>query len=460
MSKGAAFIQTLMAISLCTLVGGIFGALTTASPGAALATAGLLLSFTLASFTGSFMSARSLLYVVIVSTIFTSTLARGVALPFLALNELVLIVGLALAFFFALMNRLDKPFPGPLLAAVGILMVGTIIAPVLSYPVRGTTLSASDVVGLLAPLQYLGLLWLFATIPRRSVDRRMVVHLLILCASAVALIGILQAAQVPPVVAWLETWYPSGQLARTAELSRVTSVLGAWNALGLFSVVNLFLVAATYPYEHRRLYRLNMQVAMVLLLLCLLATNLYSGFLALLLGLAMLRLLDPNVLERRALIAGVGAVAVGVALLLPGLIERFAFQAGSETFLFQTLGFRVNVWLTYFLPAIQENLWWGASPSFATLGFEFPESQYIYLLVKSGLVSLLAHLVWLAVLIGWLGRVYRRVQLPFDRALVAVAVTQLITFSVVGIINPVFTYSGSIDILWILLGLVASTERV
>lgn len=454
------FRQIFLTALICALTGGAFGLLATMVPPGAVVSAALLLGLAVASFGKVHVSLQSVLYLVVIIAVFTSAMTRGSVLPLLAPNELALFLALLPALCFSSLNRLQRPFPGPLLVAVTALVVGTVIAPVLSYPLRNITLTLSQAISYLAPLQYVGLLWLFAVVPKNREHRSRIIQLLIFCGSLVAVIGILQAFEVAPVLYFLEVLYPSEQLARAADLSRVTSVLGAWNALGLFMMVNIFLVVAVYPYESNRLFRFNMQVAMVTLLLCLLATNLYSGFLALLLGIALLWRLDFRILNKRVLAAGAVAVSVGILLLLPGLIQRYAFQTGDGMFLFQTLQYRVEVWVTDFLPLIKENLWWGVSPTFTTLPFAFPESQYIYLLIRSGLVGLLAHLMWIFVLLAWLRRIYLRRQSSFDRALVAVVITQLFTFSLVGIINPVFTYSGSIDILWIMLGLIVNTERL
>ena len=451
--------QILLTALLCILTGFAFGLLATMTARVAVVSAALLLGFAVASLSKAHAATQSMLYLVVITVVFTSAMTRGTFLPLLTPNELTLFLVLLPAFCFSALNRPQHPFPGLPLVAVTALIAGTVIAPVLSYPLRNVSLTPSYAVSYLAPLQYVGLLWLFSVLPRTREHRGKIVQLLIFCASVVALVGVLQAFKVTPVLSFLEAWYPSEQLARATDLSRATSVFGAWNVLGMFTVANIFLVAAVYPYESRRLYRANMQVAGVTLLLCLLATNLYSGFFALLLGAALLRLLDSRILSKRVLTTGAAAIGVGIALLLPGLIERYAFQTGEGTLLFQTLQYRVNIWVTDFLPLIKENLWWGVSPSFESLPFAFPESQYIYLLIRSGLVGLLAHLTWIGILLVWLSRVYRRGRPSFERSLAAVAITQLVTFSLVGMINPVFTYSGSIDMLWIVLGLIVSAER-
>ena len=464
--------QNVVLALLGIFLGGLLGVAATLTAPVAVIGAALIFGLALIVFVNTRNSARArvgsetgasaqyLLYLVIVTAVFTSAVPRGSIVPLLAPNEFALLLVVLPAFAFALLNHSKRPFPGFLLVAVTVLLAGTVFAPVLSYPLRNMGLTPSQAISYLAPLQYIVLLWLFAVLPRTQEQQKKVVQLVVFCASIVALIGILQAFEVPQILSFLKTWYPSDQLPRASELSRATSVLGAWNALGLFMVVNIYLVAAIYPHETRRLYRINMQVALVMFVLCLIATNLYSGFLALVFGVVMLRIFDPKVLNKRVVAVAAVATVLGIAVLLPGLLARYALQSSGGTFLFETLQYRINIWVRDFLPLIRENLWWGVSPTFETLPFDFPESQYFYLLIRSGLVGLVAHLSWVTVLLVWLGQTYKRAQTPFARALVAVALTQLVAFSLVGIINPVFTYSGSIDVLWITLGLIVSSERL
>jgi hypothetical protein len=397
-----------------------------------------------------------LLVVVVVLIAFTSAMPRGLVVPLLAPNEALLLLVLVVAVVEALLARRRNVIPSLVLVGIAAFALGTSFIPLGAYLLRGVSLETADFFSLLAPLHYLVLFWLFAHVPRGERERRAVVHVMVATGSIVALIGLLQAAGVGPVVALLERWYPHGHLDAAGTAGRVTSVLGAWNALGLYLLTNLLLIAAVAVDEKRPLGRLNLRVATALALLCLLATNLYSGLIGVVVGYALIKRLDPR---------GIGAVvplvvigAIGFVLLLPELTLRFGQQFGSGSWIPQTLGFRWYVWQEYFIPPIAASPIWGVHPTYGHLAFPYPESQYIHYLFRSGLVSLAGHLVWLGALTLSLVRMRRRLEERFARSLALVPLALMLVFSLIGLINPVFTYTASMASFWIVLGLVVNAH--
>jgi hypothetical protein len=396
------------------------------------------------------------LLVVVVLIAFTSAMPRGLVVPLLAPNEAALLLVLLLAVVEAFLARRPNAVPAPVLVAVAAFALGTSLVPLGAYALRGVALDTADVFSLLAPLHYLLLFWLFAHVPRGDGERRAVVHVMIATSSIVAIIGLLQAAGVGPVVALLERWYPHSHLDAAGTVGRVTSVLGAWNALGLYLLTHLLLIAAVAVDERRPLYRLNLRVATGLALLCLLATNLYSGLIGVLIGYALIKRLDPRGIRAVIPLAVIGAI--GFVLLLPELSHRFGQQFGSGSWIPQTLGFRWWVWQEYFIPPIAASPIWGVHPTYGHLAFPYPESQYIHYLFRSGLVSLMGHLVWLGALAVWLARARGRLSEPFARSLALVPLALMLVFSLIGLINPVFTYTASMGSFWIVLGLVVNAH--
>lgn len=399
------------------------------------------------------------LHALIVAIPFSAALPRGAFVPFVVPSELLLIVTVCLALVHAALSRRLPAVPPALLGAAAVFAVGTSLVPLAGYLVRGVALQSTDVLNLVAPVQYLVLFGLCAAVPASARERRQLVHTMIASATAVGAIGLLQAAEVGPVVGWLQASYPSEQAAVSQEAGRVTSVFGAWNALGLFLVTALLLIASISPDQRRAHGRVWLGLATIVTLLCLLATNLWSGMIGVVLGYAFIKTYDPRGLRSVAPLAAL--VAVGVVLLLPDLTQRVAFQARADTWLPQTLVFRWGVWQDVFVPRIAENPLWGVRPSFAGLAWPYPESQYIGYLYRSGAVSLLAHVVWLLVTVAWLLRALRRPQAdPLQRSLVLASLSLALVLSLIGIINPVFTYSGTMDYFWIVLGLVVNGGRL
>ena len=392
-----------------------------------------------------------LLYSLIVVIPFTSALPRGIIVSFLTPNELVLLLTTAFAALYLSVGGSRRRIPHTVTFATVVFVLGTSIIPLFAYYLRNIAVTPQDVLSLIAPLQYVLLLYLYSALLRGEHERRLAVQLMVASSSAVALVGLLQIAGVDVVETLLQRFYPSVQTETSALYGRATSVMGAWNALGLFLVTNLLIIAAVYPNETKRTYRLNMQVATVLSILCLLATNLYSGILGLMVGYVFIKTRDRR--NFRAILPLSVVIAIGLYLLLPELTARFAYQARAGTWIPETLVYRWSVWKAIFLPRIAQHPVWGVRPSFDGLPFTSPESQYIYYLYRSGGVSLVSHAVWVATLAGWCIRALARSREFFWRSLVLLLLALLIVFSLIGLINPVFTYSGSIDYFWILLGI-------
>ena len=395
------------------------------------------------------------LYALIVLIPFSAALPRGQFLPFLVPGEAALLLTAILTVIYVALARNENRIPPRLLIGAAVFGIGTAILPVASYMARGIELPAPDLLNLMAPLQYLVLFWICANVPRAEEERRGLVQVMILTGSCIALIGLLQAAEVGPVVGWLQSWYPSPQGVAAQEIGRVTSVFGAWNALGLFLVTTLLLIAGTFPDEDRPLYRSNMRVATVFALVCLLATNLWSGLIGSAIGFVYIKWMDPR--ELKSLVPITIVFAIGALALLPDIAQRFAFQARADTWVPETLVFRWGVWQDIFVPRIAESPLFGVRPSFAGLAWPHPESQYIGYLYRSGAVALVAHVIWLALTASWLyGSLWRGGLEAVQRNLGLTALSLVLVLSLIGIINPVFTYSGTMEYFWITLGIVVS----
>jgi hypothetical protein len=126
----------------------------------------------------------------------------------------------------------------------------------------------------------------------------------------------------------------------------------------------------------------------------------------------------------------------------------------------QTLAYRFDIWRDVFIPPIRDHFPQAVYPKVpATFTWLFEESQYIMLLFRTGLAGISAHFVWVGIIVYWLFRRLRQSD-GFMKSLVASALTIVLVLSVAGFTNAVFNYSGSIDYMWILFALVASSKGV
>ena len=189
---------------------------------------------------------------------------------------------------------------------------------------------------------------------------------------------------------------------------------------------------------------------------CLLATNYYSSLAGLAMSFVIINLIQPR--DKRVILLILLFLVVAVVILWPVISLRIEYQFDSGSFVPKTVQYRLLVWEKFYLPMIQRDPVWGVSPNLDSVAFAYAESQYLFMAFHAGVIAVASHLLWAAILLGWLFGAIRNGS-ELSRNLSTAAFTLLIVYSVMGITNPVFTYSGAMDFFWISLGLIVS-ERI
>lgn len=400
-------------------------------------------------------------YVLIGVITFTSAMPRGKLIPMLAPNELMLLAAVAIVALQVLIAKREKPLAGAVLFAGIVLIAVTVVVPIIAFSIMGHSFAFITIFKMAAPIQYLLLFWVFANAPQTDGERHRIIQVMFLCASGVSLIALLQAANVRPVILFLSNWYATDHtLAATGgSLGRLTSVFGAWNVLGTFLMMNLLLLLSVSNQSFPRWYKINMRVSAILSLFALLGSGSYASIIGLAIGVVIVKSFDPRGLKKLVpmfLVAG-----IALLILSPIIAQRFAYQfeRSQSGFIPQTLEFRFQVWQDIYLPLIMEHPIWGVAPTLTGLDWAHAESQYLLLMFRSGLVSLIGFFIWLATLLFWLFTIIIGKQ-NLMRSLAISMFALLLVLAVMGLTNPVFTYSGVIDFLWIILGLITSQQKV
>jgi len=402
-----------------------------------------------------------LCYLIVVAIVLTSGMERGKLIPFLKPNEVVLAFSAGISFIIILTrktyHRVNLHQIG---AAVIVLVAGTTLIPGISYLVRGTQLTVEDDLTLLAPLQYVLLFWLFAYLPSNNVERRRIIKLMVLCGAVVAAVGLLQGAKIGFVTDLLRQWYGSSQQTEAAGAGRVTSLLSAWNALGIFLMVNLIITWAFGISRPSDLGKVTNAIVMTLGTACLVVSGSYAGVIGLIIGIIIVTFLLRGINRKTLFLFLCLALVTSITLMLFETLIRMRLntQFGYGGAVPQTLLYRFKVWQEIFLPAVQQNLLWGINPTVpTTYSWQYTESQFITLLFSFGLVGLIAYLAWNAIILTWLNRRFRQ-RNGILRPVTAIAIAIIIVLFIAGFTNAVFTYSGTADYLWIMLALITADE--
>lgn len=405
-------------------------------------------------------------YLMIAVTTLAGGMQRNRLIPILTPNEisLVLTVGMLLPPFLIL-----KQPPSDSKAvrnAFLILVLGTVFIPVVNFLLRGISLDLDNAFKLIGPIQYFLLFWAFTMIARRESDRRRLIQWMLICGAIVALVGLLQAARVGFIINILNNWFSSIHLddSLSTDVGRITSLIGAWNALGMFMMVCVFIAWAMLPVIEGKRNKAIALACLVLCILTLIASGSFSGNLGIAIGLLLITILTKRV-KKMVPILFVSIIAIALFLLLaqsfllPVIEQRLAFQfEGNDTLVPSTLSARFDIWRDVFLPPIAQSF---PQPVYPKVPANYPwlyeESQYIMLLFRTGLVGLLSHLAWVGIIVVWLFRRFQQ-STGFTQHLAVSVLTIVVVLSIAGLTNAVFSYSGSIDYMWILFALVANSK--
>lgn len=403
-----------------------------------------------------------LCYLTIMAIALTSGMERGKPIPLLRTNEAVLVLSAAFAFLILLSrkNRYSIKFEG-LEIAIFILIAGTTIIPGAHYLIRGTNLTFQDGIVILSPLQYLILFWIFAYIPNNNQERLRIIKFMLFCGAIVAAVGLLQATKIGFVNDFLSSWYASSHQAVALRENRITSLIGAWNALGIFMMFNLLII---WAFGISRPSDLGWPAILTeggLCVACLLLSGSFAGVIGLILGIVIITTLLGIYLNSRNIILFIlltAAIAITFVLFRENILGRLDEQFGYGGPVPATLVGRFGLWRDIYLPAIQDNLFWGINPTVPDYySWRYTESQYLDLLFSFGLVGFISYLLWNAITLkSLLRRFYQHGS--FLKTVTAISFALVVVLFIAGFSNAVFSYSGSADYLWIILALVTTNE--
>ncbi|MEI6289362.1 MAG: O-antigen ligase family protein [Chloroflexota bacterium] len=439
------------------LTGAFLGGLLIISPWLSLAAA-LFLIYCLASLVKPVL----LCYVTIIATALTSGMERGKLIPFLIPNEPVLLLSAALAFFIVMTRkRLYSSSLHLINTAIAFLITGTMLIPAMTYLLRGTVFTVKDMLNLLAPIQYVILFWLFANIPGNENDRKWILRLMLVCGIIVAAIGLLQAGGITVVNNFLHKWYGSSHELTAVDSGRITSLMSAWNGLGIFLMVNIFISAAFALTRPGDLGTGLIYVSLIICTIALIVTGSYASLAGLALGIFCISIFLRGI-NYKALLLLSGLAAAGLITYLvfqAFILKRADQQFGYGGIVPATLIDRFRIWHDIYLPAIQKNPIFGVFLSIPqTYSWQYTESQYLSLLFSFGLVGFIAFFLWIAISVRWLFQRMNQSR-SLTKPIAAIGISIFLVLSVTGFTNAVFTYSGTADYLWILLALAAYRQE-
>ena len=395
-------------------------------------------------------------------------LDRGAVVPFLRLNEVLLLPLLAGLFVVLLRRWARKGWAiawrgdGIDVAVLALAFTGSVTTLVWNFA-RNREITADD---LLYAVSLWKLVVLYAVVRLVVRDPRSVRRTLtavVVSACLVGVIGVLQALGVGPVIDVLSALIPVGDEGYTYDGGRAMATVGNPIAFGDIMIFGA-IVAAALAWRVPGRSRLLWAVAAALCL-CTLA----SGQVSIVLGLAVAALSFAIVTRTvgRVVIGACALLAVAAVVLQPILDARLSDSDPSTGLPSSWTGRygRLENLQQYFLPDIGTDFNWvfGVRTAGRAEGQEFwrpwvyIESGYVWALWTGGLLLLVA----VAALLVSAVRAGRRLVASTDPTTSAVGialVTLACTLAFLMIFDPHLTFRGGSELLFVLLALGAALD--
>lgn len=389
----------------------------------------------------------------------TSNLPRGFPVPFLRLNEIILLlsVGLLLA-----RTRYRGPVARKSLWRLswldpifGLLFLTGTLLPFLGYLLAPGPVNLSGLARLFDLVQFYLLYRILMALADDRDQLLLCVMALLASAILIASIGILEALNVPPVRYLIQTYYPSWNLSQNIlrGYPRVVSLLSAPQPYAAFLTISLFLSLTLILYAPQQTPRRFVGLALLICFLGLLPSGAYSALIGSVFMFLVLLIIHGR-LPSWIWLVGCVALVVGALVFAPLIVARLHLQFSQPgEWVPYTLRERMYHW-TLALALLAPSDWLlgyrGVLPDFL---FSF-ESQYIYLLFRGGVLFLAAHFYFVVRAVSQSYRLCRRSD-SIMRAVALSTFIVLLGLTLMGLTDSYFTNSGVSEAIWTLVSLTA-----
>ncbi|HEY4864802.1 MAG TPA: hypothetical protein VIK45_04755 [Candidatus Dormibacteraeota bacterium] len=396
----------------------------------------------------------------------TGGLSRGSVVPLLRVNEVLLLIVVTALIARALPRRHNVTFTGldlPVLA----FCLGGVVIPWAVISLQHADASLDDWRSVLAPIQYLLIYVVFSRVRFSERDLRLLLNLTMLASVIVAVVALVEVANLPGVRRTVETLFPPLSVEPVTDTSfRPTSLLGHFSAVGAFGVMNLALALALAAARTRDFNGIWLGIVMALNGVTVIATQTLAPIVVLPLA-AVLVLIHLRHVPWQVGFAPVALLA-GLVALWPSVQARIQNQlaAGSpapgvsQGRLPASLQVRVGYWQDYFLPSLlNHGPWLGTGtliPSDVPRRLiQFVDNGYLWAGFRAGLVGVLLMVVLLAAIAG-VAWSLRSSGVAVHRAIGATAFASVIAFALMELTSEYLTFTSVTQEFWMLVGLAAA----
>lgn len=392
-------------------------------------------------------------------------LRRGLPIPGLRLSE-ALAVGIAVIVLAR--RRPEESPPWGVFDWLAVAYVGiTAVFGAYDAVARGDRLSLDNVDLLLGPVQFLLMYRAVAVTVRRRRARLIALRGILLASIPVSILAILQGLDVGGVQDWLRSLTGTEVFGTYgyAVLKRATGPFPHWHLLGGYLTV-VMLVGISLLLHHvgqevlpRRVMGLVLGLAAAAIVLSVTFTAVFGVVAG-----GLLLAFATGYVGR--LLVWLGCAALIANVLFGSVVStRLSMQfpdtpgaASSNSFLPETIAYRLEVWHDQFLPSVSGRWMTGYGPGLPPkIEWRHTESLYLTLVLRGGLplLGVYGAMMWALVEIARRRAANGPPELTaISRALVALVLVLIPMHAVF----PYFTTGGLPHLLWALAGIVVGAE--
>lgn len=402
----------------------------------------------------------------------TGGIVRGGVIPFLRVGQALLVLGFVL-FVLAKPSRQGKS----LLSAIDLIFVLFFLAeavfPMLALLYRGehVDLNAVDhftgstpLQSLLGPIQYYLLYRIVVAIISSKEEIIVVLKVSFIASIIVSVIGIMQKLGVGPVRTLLATYYPSialGDVVSNVDL-RITSTLESYGGLAAYLCFTIILALACYAAQKRlKIPPLLLAVTILFDSIALILTGTFSAWIGLVIGGAIVFKLSGRL--PKMVIFIVAGIVLAALIFQPFIADRITgwIGGGSAGGFLPSFAARIRLWRDLFLPAVGQNLLFGAGPAPAVLNnWPTEETQYLYLLLRGGIPYFVSYFLLIGAAVATCWRQIKSVNEGVSRVVAIATLAILVVINIMNISGAFFTNAGGTQTLWILLAIVVASGQL
>jgi hypothetical protein len=387
-------------------------------------------------------------------------IARGDLIPILRPNELLLILLLAAwaarIVLRLLAGRTVRPEFNSIDLAMFFLAVTSSVFPLLLRYNRGLPVTSDDFLYAIVLWKYLLLYWFYRGSVTTASQVTCCLWLSMTSAAVVAIVGLLQVANLFGIPELLSTYYDAPFTAFQGPVTeRATSTLASPFSTADVMIMNLVVALACLRTRPNRGWLL-IAAAGLFLAGCIAAAS-FSGFIGLAVALVTFGFITGRILQLSAV--GIPAAAVAAVALWPVIAERLA-GFSRPTGMPQSWEGRLNNLQNFFFPELFANFHWltGVRPAArlpapeAWREWVYIESGYVWLLWIGGVPLFLAFLFFVWVSWRHLRTAIRNHADSVGAAAMA-SLAYLMVIVVLMLLDPHLTIRGSADLFFPLLAL-------